>query len=164
MGQNWVTTVAPSLRCLRCKGIRKFIFFWLCIVSFVKKNNCENPSSFPFFSIFLLIFFWFFFKWSSCSRRPARWRMKREKDFASGLIVPSDLPDRKKQHEGFREWSHFSRWHVWWRIKSEKGFASGLIVPGDLPDRKKQREGFHEWSHFSKRPARWWKYRERFFF
>jgi hypothetical protein len=37
--QNWVTTVAPSLQCLRCKGIGKFIFFWLCIVSFVKKND-----------------------------------------------------------------------------------------------------------------------------
>jgi len=24
-------------------------------------------------------------------------------------IVPGDLPDRKKQCEGFREWSHFSR-------------------------------------------------------
>jgi hypothetical protein len=25
----------------------------------------------------------------------------------SGLIVLGDLPDRKKQHEGFREWSYF---------------------------------------------------------
>jgi hypothetical protein len=55
-----------------------------------------------------------FREWSNCSRRPARWRIKREKGFASGLIVPGDLPDRKK--------------------KREKGFGSGLIVPGDLPD------------------------------
>ena len=138
MGQSWVTTVVPSLQCLRCKCIRKFIFFWLCIVSFVKKNNCENPSSFPFFFFFLLIFYCFFFlgfffKWSNCSRQPARWRMKLE---------------------WFREWSHFSRWPARWRIKREKGFASGLIVPGDQPDRKKQRKGFHEWSHFSRWPAR----------
>jgi len=48
-------------------------------------------------------------------------RIKREKSFASGLIVPKGLPDRKKKtRKGFREY--------------EKGFASGLIVPGDLPD------------------------------
>jgi hypothetical protein len=81
--------------------------------------------------------------------------MKREKDFASGLIVPGDLPDRKKQREGFRKWSYFSRWPAQWRIKREKDFASGLIVPGDLPDKKKQREGFRKWSHFSRWPARW---------
>jgi len=57
-----------------------------------------------------------FHKWFNCSRRPAHWRIKREKGFTSGLIVPGDLLDRKK--------------------KCEKGFASGLIVPGDLPDRK----------------------------
>jgi hypothetical protein len=54
--------------------------------------------------------------------------------FLNGLIVSSDLPDRKK--------------------KREKGFASGRIVLGDLPDRKKKLEGFLEWSHFSRRPAR----------
>jgi len=40
-------------------------------------------------------------------------RIKREKGFASGLIVLGDLPDSKK--------------------KREKDFTSGLIVPGDLP-------------------------------
>ena len=137
MGQNWVTTVAPSLQCLQCKGIRKFIFFWLCIVSFVKKNNCENPSSFSFF--FLLsfcLYFYFvfnFFKWSNCYKRPAWWRMKCEKGFTSGLIVPSDQPDRKNQRERFREWSYFSRRPARWRIKCEKGFRSGLIVQATCP-------------------------------
>jgi hypothetical protein len=42
-------------------------------------------------------------------------RIKCEKDFPSGLIVPGGLPDWKKK-------------------KHEKGFASGLIVPGNLPD------------------------------
>jgi hypothetical protein len=44
-------------------------------------------------------------------------RIKCEKDFTSDLIVPGDLPDRKKK-------------------KHELGFASGLIVPGDLPDKE----------------------------
>jgi len=76
-----------------------------------------------------------FREWSNCSRRPARWRIKREKGFASGLIVSDDLPDRKnKMRKGFREWSNCSRRPARWRIKREKGFASGQIVPGDLPD------------------------------
>jgi len=40
----------------------------------------------------------------------------------SGLIIPGDLPDRKK--------------------KREKGFASGLIVPGDLPDIENTKRDF----------------------
>jgi hypothetical protein len=55
-----------------------------------------------------------FREWFNCSKRPTRLRIKHEKGFASGLIVPGNLPDRKK--------------------KRKKGFASGLIVPGDLPD------------------------------
>jgi hypothetical protein len=47
----------------------------------------------------------------------------------SGLIVPGDLPDRKK--------------------KREKDFASGLIVLDNLPDSKEEtRKGFHEWSNY----------------
>jgi len=36
-----------------------------------------------------------FREWSNCSRRPACWRIKCEKGFASGLIVPGDLPDEE---------------------------------------------------------------------
>jgi len=51
-----------------------------------------------------------FRKWSNCSRRPAQWKKKPEKGFASGLIVPGDLLDRKnKTRKGFREWSNCSR-------------------------------------------------------
>jgi len=50
-----------------------------------------------------------FREWSNCSKRPARWRIKCEKGFASGLIVLGDLPDRKnKTRKGFREWSHYN--------------------------------------------------------
>jgi len=52
--QNWVTTVAPSLQCLRCKGIGKFIFFWLCIVSFVKKND-GSVEKYTDFSVGLIL-------------------------------------------------------------------------------------------------------------
>jgi hypothetical protein len=59
----------------------------------------------------------------------------------SGLIVPGDLPDRKK--------------------KREKDFASGLIVLGDLPDDKMQEISLVvylfqmtcPWSKCSRRPA-----------
>jgi len=134
----------------------------------------------PYFLFYVFLFFCFFFvffkwiklfwatypmiketrkrfhEWSNCSRRPARWRIKRKKGFASGLIVPGDLPDRKnKTRKGFREWSNCSRRFARWRIKREKGFASGLIFPGDLPDRKsKTQKGFGEWSNCSRRPAR----------
>jgi hypothetical protein len=133
----WVITVALYLQCLRCKGIGKFIFFWLCIVSSVKKNKREKRSLFSSFSLidFFSGFFFFFFK-------------------KNGLIVSGDLPDRKKKREGFREWSHFSRRPARCRIKRKKSFVSGLIVPSNLPDRKKKRERFREWSHFSRRPAR----------
>jgi hypothetical protein len=36
-----------------------------------------------------------FREWSNCSRRPAQWRIKREKGFVSGQIVPGDLPDEE---------------------------------------------------------------------
>jgi hypothetical protein len=52
--QNLVTTVAPSLQCLRCKGIGKFIFFWLCIVSFVKKND-GSVEKYRDFSVGLIL-------------------------------------------------------------------------------------------------------------
>jgi hypothetical protein len=59
----------------------------------------------------------------------------------SGLIVPGDLPDRKK--------------------KREKDFASGQIVPGDLPDDKMREISLVvylfqmtcPWSKCSRRPA-----------
>jgi hypothetical protein len=44
MGQNQVITIASSLQYLWWKGIGKFIFFWLCVVSLVKKNKHESPS------------------------------------------------------------------------------------------------------------------------
>ena len=42
--------------------------------------------------------------------------IKNAKNFASGLIVPGDLPNSKKKYE--------------------KDFMSGLIVPSDLPNAK----------------------------
>jgi hypothetical protein len=77
MGQNLVTTVALFLQCLQCKGIRKLIFFWLCIISFVKKNNCENPSPLFFFRSGLIVM----------GDLP-RWKKYKE----NGPIVMDDLP------------------------------------------------------------------------
>jgi hypothetical protein len=53
-------------------------------------------------------------------------KIKREKGFASGLIVPDNLPDEDKMRKGFQ-----ATYPI--KIKCEKGFASGLIVPSDLP-------------------------------
>jgi hypothetical protein len=36
-------------------------------------------------------------------------KIKCEKGFASGLIVPGDLPDKDKMRKGFREWSNCSK-------------------------------------------------------
>ena len=53
--ENWVTIVAPSLQCLRCKDIGKFIFFWLCIVSFVKKKRWWYWKKIQIFSWSILL-------------------------------------------------------------------------------------------------------------
>jgi hypothetical protein len=44
-------------------------------------------------------------------------RIKREKGFASGLIVPATRPLKNKTRKGFREWSNCSRRPAWWRIR-----------------------------------------------
>jgi len=49
-------------------------------------------------------------------------RIKHEKGFTSGLIVPNDLPDRKKKRKRFREWSNCCRWPARWRKKNEDSF------------------------------------------
>jgi len=78
-----------------------------------------------------------FHEWSNYSKRPARWRIKREKGFAGSLIVPGNLPDRKKKREkGFASGLICSKRPARWRIKREKGFASGLIIPGNLPNKE----------------------------
>jgi hypothetical protein len=122
MGQNCITIVVPSLQCLRCKGIRKFIFFWLCIVSFVKKNNCEKLSSFSFF-------YWVFFKWSHCNGWPTRWKKIQRK----GLIIMGDHPSKNNEEKGLivmndlpTKGSHCNGWPT-------KKKRRGLIVMGDLP-------------------------------
>ena len=86
-----------------------------------------------------------FREWSNCSRRPARWRIKREKGFASGLIIPDDWPDRKKKREGFRELSNCSKRPVrWWKYRERFFFLrSGLIVMSDLPRWENTKKGSH---------------------
>ena len=115
---------------------RKNLFFFLALkavdwhTTFIERcrnqetNHLEDDPFFFFAVVFFCVFFFKWTKlfwatcpmikerekfreWSNCSKRPARWRIKREKSFASGLIVPGDLPDRmNKTRKGFREWSH----------------------------------------------------------
>ena len=70
-------------------------------------------------------------KWSNCSRRPARWWRRNQKNFVSCLIVPGDLPDDKMRRT--RKWSNCSR----------------------RPGRLIKCEETRKWSNCSRRPARW---------
>ena len=63
----------PLYNAYGAKALENF-FFLPCIVSFVKKNNYKNPSS--FFFEFLFLFLLFFLK-------------------KNGLIVLGDLPDKE---------------------------------------------------------------------
>jgi len=155
-------TVALSLWYLLCKDIGKFHFLLALGSKFIKKSryrknlccfflfsleNLENSrlthnlyremlksrnKSFERWPTFLFLFF--FFNGWICFRQPAR---KNAKNFASGLIVPGDLPDVWKNTTISQKWSHCNGLPA--QCKNTRIFQIGHIVMGYEPMEKNTR-------------------------